>query len=305
MSLALLLVVAVLGLTMPVAGKLRSFVVGNVNGRVHIVHREGNVLYIPKDKVTRLTFCLYGTLEQECLPGVAKFTPARGCEVLTNNCACYRWGYAYAEEPNATDHRVNVREDARSEQCAVITISPFKNQEPKLYIPHSIRITWQISTYKKILPPLIEHITEQRYYQWQRPYPFFFYRNAIINSVCPESPRALVGINTACTHEHVIPYVFISRPTVDFEDAYGNGIRLFVFVALFALVAASGYFLAHYEHPPHATPDQPQTDHPRPNTVSVKARELAPPRSYTSMQDDFAASTHTIAPFIRYPEANY
>jgi hypothetical protein len=213
-----------------------------------MVHRAGNVLYLPKDKVTRLTLCLLGTLEQECLPGISKFTPAKGCEVLTSNCACYRWGYSYANEPNTTDHSVRVRPDSRSQQCAVVTISPFSDKEPKLRTAHFLSLNWQIATYKNVLPPLLEHAVERAYFRLHRSYSFFYYRSLVTSMVCPESPRALIGIDTNCAHEHIIPYAFVSRPTIDFEDSYGVSIHFIIFFTLFALVGLIGYVLAHRRH---------------------------------------------------------
>ena len=288
-----------------VQAKLAPFVVGTMNGRTRIVHRAGRILYLPKNKVTHLWLCQFGTLEHTCMQGAALFTPAKGCEVLTTECVCYRWEYAFRSSLATKGFNLEVRQDRNSPQCAVVTIVPAPDSQPETHKIHHIRLTWEIASYENILPPLLAYMIEKRYYTWgdNRKYPFFYYRQQMIKNICPANPGIEVGMDLACVTSHDIPFMFIDKSSVTATDDYSSGIQFLLFVSMPSLCAFLLYYISS-----HTTQGRPQASRRRAQRESEEAKSpdpldnsgrYSPPPAYSHRESAYSTASNLQAPRMR------
>ncbi len=194
------------------------------------VHHSGEILYLSKDKITHLWLCQIGTLEQTCMQNADRFPPSQGCEVLTTDCVCYRWEYAFRSALETKGFTVQVKADRHSPQCVVVAIIPSLDVPIPTHVVYNLKLTWEIASYEGIVPPILAYMLEKKYYTsgQSRNVPFFYYRQAMLKNICPTSPEGAMGIDLACTTVHNLPFLFLDKAVKTSIDEYTAGIQFFL-----------------------------------------------------------------------------
>lgn len=197
-----------------------NYALVSLNGRRWDIHQSGVAVHVPNDRKSVLRVCAmgdvvsrcFGAVENEDGPPPATRTP--GCEVLADDCTCFRW--MYSRELTNTPSQVKVAVSMRRPSCALVTYTPSLSSgggsRPQRLT--TVDLVYELDHFRPVVPHGYVWQLEQQYARMiqttnatQKSKPFFKYFHENKEAFCDKKSlvKRALPVSYSCERKHLLP----------------------------------------------------------------------------------------------------
>lgn len=193
-----------------------NFALVSVNGKRWTIHKTGVAIHVPLDRRSVLRVCVAGDVVSRCFGAKLdnlKSTHTSQCELLTDDCTCYRW--LFSRDLTNTPTQIKTSASRRRPMCAVVTYTPRQTSaNAVLQRLTSVNLIFELDHFRPVVPHgYVWHMMKgyQKSLETTKMTPanqqFFQYFHKHKNAYCDKRSRQSQAIPVAynCRRQHLLP----------------------------------------------------------------------------------------------------